>query len=82
MKETEGLVDADVIYHGNQSTKLRMMKDVSAMHTKLGDNFSSNHIASLRFAEEAIQVSKNVVFEKSDANRLSVVGIGFLCTAC
>ena len=58
------------------------MKDVTAACTKLDDNFSSKHIASLHFAEEAIQVSKNVVFEKSDANRLTVVGISFLCTAC
>ena len=47
------------------------MKDVTATRTKLRDNFSSKHIVSLHFAEEAIQVSKNVVFEK-------VTQIGFL----
>ena len=58
------------------------MKDVTANRTKLGDNFSSKHIVSLHFAEEAIHGPKNVVFEKSNANWVSVVGVGFLCTAC
>ena len=82
MKQTEGVIDSDIVYHGDQSKKLRMMKDVTAKRTNLDDNFISKHIVSLRFAEEAIQVLKNVVCEKSDANMLSVIGVGFLCTAC
>ncbi len=58
------------------------MKDVTAKRPNLDDNFISKHIVLLCFAEEAIQVSKNVVCEKSDENRLSVIGVGFLCTAC
>ena len=59
------------------------MKDVADNRTKLGDNFISKHIVSLHFAEEArIQVSMNDVFKESDANRLSIVGIDFLCIAC
>ena len=37
---------------------------------------------SLHFTEDVIDMSKNVIFEKRDANQLSIVGIGFLCTAC
>ena len=74
MKQTEGLIDSDIVYHGDQSTKLRMMKDVTAKRTNLDDNFISKHIVSLHFAEEVIEVSKNVVCEKSNANRLSVIG--------
>ena len=59
------------------------MKDAVVNCMKLGDSFSSSkHIVSLCFAEVAIQVSKNVVFQKRDTNRLLIVGIGFLCTAC
>ena len=45
MKEIEGLVDANIIYHGNQSTKLRMTKDVTAMCTKLGVQQQAYHVA-------------------------------------
>ena len=63
LKEIEGMMDADITYIRDQSNKLRLIKDVAATRTKLGYNYSSKHIVLLQFAEEALQVLKDVVFD-------------------
>ena len=57
------------------------MTEVAAARIKVGQNFPTKRIMSMRFAEEAIQVSKYIVFCSSDTGRLSAVGDKFECTA-
>ena len=46
-------------------------------HIQVGENFPTKKIMSLWFAEEAIQVSKYIVFCNSDRGCLSAVGDKF-----
>jgi hypothetical protein len=47
----------------------------------VGQNFPTKKIVSLQFAEEAIRVSKHVVFASSDTTKLTAKSINFECTA-
>ena len=55
------------------------MTEVAERHIQVGENFPTKRIMSLRFVEEAIQVSKYIVivFCNSDTLLLSAVGDKF-----
>ena len=57
------------------------MTEVAERHIQVGENFPTKRIMSLRFSEEAIQVSKCIVFNNSDTGRMSAVGDKFECVA-
>ena len=80
-KQSEDYYGHSITYSGCVSDKLQLMTEVAAAHIKVGQNFPTKRIMSMRFAEVAIQVSKYIVFCSSDTGRLSVVGDKFECTA-
>ena len=57
------------------------MTEVAAAQIKVGEKFPTKKIMSLRFTEQAIQVSKYIVFCNSDTGRLSAVGDKFECVS-
>ncbi len=81
LKESEDYYDVYIKYTGCVLNKLQLMTEVAADHVLVGQNFPTKKIVSLQFAEEAIQVSKHVVFGSSDATKLTAKGNKFECTA-
>ncbi len=80
LKASEDFVDSSIIYTGCVVNTLRLMVDVAADRLQLGQNFPNKKTVSLRFAEEAIQVSKNMVFGSSDSTSVTAKGVNFLCS--
>jgi hypothetical protein len=81
LKESEDYYDVSIKYTGCVLNKLQLMTKVAAGRVLVGPNFPTKKIVCLRFAEEAIQASKHVVFGSSDATKLTAKGIKFECTA-
>jgi hypothetical protein len=57
------------------------MTEVAADHVVAGQNYPMKKIVTLRFAEEAIQASKHVVFGLSDVSKITAKGPNFKFTA-
>jgi hypothetical protein len=75
LKESEDFVDASIVYPGYIVKTLHLMVSVAADCLQLWQNFPNKKTVSLRFAEEAIQVSKNIVFRS--VNNTFLTGILF-----
>jgi hypothetical protein len=81
LKELEDNYDLSIEYTGCVSNKLRLMTEVAADRVVAGQNFLTKKIVSLQFAEEAVQVSKHVVFGLSDVSKVTAKGPNFECMA-
>ncbi len=81
LKESEDNYNLSIGNNGCVSNKLRLMTEVAADHVVAGQNFPTTKIVSLRFAEEAIQALKHVVFGLSDVSKVTAKGPNFECTA-
>ncbi len=81
LKELEDKYDLSIGYTGCVSNKLQLMTEVAADRVVVGQNFPIKKIVSLQFAEEAVQVSKHVVFGSSDVSKVTAKGPNFECMA-
>ena len=73
--------DAAIEYSGDQSPLLCMLEVVRNNPTHVGHSFSTRKLVQLRMVEEALQVSKHVVFQSSDRKVTEAVGIHLHCRA-
>ncbi len=81
LKESEDNYDLSIGYTGCVSNKLQLMTEVAADRVVAGQNFPTKKIVSLRFAEEAIQALKHVVFGLSDVSKVTAKSPNFECMA-
>ena len=71
--------DAAIKYSGDQSPLLRMLEVVRNNPTHVGHSFPTCKLVQLRMVEEALQVSKHVVFQSSNSKVTEAMGIHLHC---
>ena len=73
--------DAAIVYTGDQSPLLRMLDVVKNNPTHVGHSFPTRKLVQLRIVEEALQLSKHVIFKTSDSKVTEAIGINLHCRA-
>ncbi len=76
--KSNNFVNSSIVYTGCIVQTLHFMVDVAADRIQLGQKIPNKKMVSLQFVEEAIQVSKNIVFGSSDSTSVTVKGVNFL----